>query len=170
MEAFGKYGSLTDGQLAAVRRNIERDTQRQAERAAKPADVALGGAGFARMLAAFTAAKASGLKRPVFQVADYCFSPAKEGGSNSGCIYVKRGREYSAPYLGKITADGGWFASRDATAEDKTKVAEICSDPLAAAVMHGKETGQCSCCNKHLENEESVQLGIGPICRRKWGL
>ena len=32
------------------------------------------------------------------------------------------------------------------------------------------KTGNCSCCGRHLENKESVELGIGPICRSKWGL
>jgi len=46
----------------------------------------------------------------------------------------------------------------------------VAADPLAAAIAHGKETGQCSCCGKTLTKQESIDLGIGPICRQKWGL
>lgn len=40
---------------------------------------------------------------------------------------------------------------------------------MAAAKMHGQQTGICSCCNAELTNPESIALGIGPICREKWG-
>lgn len=165
-EALMQWGSLTDGQLAAVRKCIERDEQRAKERAERKPDADVAGAGFARMVAAFAAAKLSKLKGPKFRVASYEFSLAGAQSANAGCLYVKRG----ALYVGKIAKEGAFFASWDATAEDKAEVARIGSDPLAAAVMHGKQTGQCSCCGRELTNEESVQLGIGPICREKWGL
>lgn len=38
------------------------------------------------------------------------------------------------------------------------------------AERFGRATGTCSDCMRHLENDESVALGIGPICRGKRGL
>lgn len=165
-EAVNKYGALSDGQLNAVRNCIQKSAERAKERAERKPDVDVAGAGFSRMLTAFESAKAAGLKHPKFRVEDYTFSPAKALSTNAGCLYVKRGSEY----VGKITSAGGYFASREATAQDRITIARIGADPLAAAVMHGKQTGHCSCCGRLLENKESVELGIGPVCREKWGL
>jgi hypothetical protein len=165
-DALARYGSLTEGQLGAIRRCIEKTAARAQERAERKPDADVGGAGFARMIAAFDAAKISGLRRPKFRVESYEFAPAKATSQNAGCIYVTA----RGTYIGKITADGKFFASREATDTHKADVARIGADPLAAAVMHGKQTGNCSCCGRGLENEESVALGIGPVCREKWGL
>jgi len=51
----------------------------------------------------------------------------------------------------------------------KERLIEVAADPLAAAVAYGAKTGRCSCCGRILTNELSVELGIGPICRGKWG-
>ena len=165
-QSLVRFGSLTENQLAAVRRCIEREATRATERAERKADANVAGEGFARMVAAFAAASASGLRRPKFRVGELEFSPAKATSKNPGCLYVVR----TGTYIGKITATGEFFAAREATDTDKAEVARIGADPLAAAVMHGKQTGACSCCGRTLENEESVALGIGPICRAKWGL
>lgn len=163
---LAKYGELTAGQLAAVERCAAEDAERAQAQAVRKPDAEVAGAGFDRMLAAFASAKASGLKNPKFHVGDYVFNPAKAESTNAGCIYVKA----LGTYVGKITPTGAYFASRDARPEDKTEVARVGADPLAAAVLHGKQTGRCSCCGRELENAESVELGIGPICRKKWGL
>lgn len=36
------------------------------------------------------------------------------------------------------------------------------------AARFGALYGQCICCLRALDNEESVRLGIGPICREKY--
>jgi hypothetical protein len=54
--------------------------------------------------------------------------------------------------------------------EQEAQLLAIAADPLAAAVAHGKATGVCSCCSRELTNKVSIELGIGPICRAKWGL
>lgn len=166
LDALAKWGSLTDNQLAAVQKCMQRDVERAKAFAERKPDADVAGAGFERMVKAFAAAKASGLRRPKFRVGEYEFSPAGPSSANAGCLYVKRGEVY----VGKITGAGAFFASRDASDEDKLEIARIGADPLAAAVMHGKQTGRCSCCDRLLTNEESVRLGIGPICRGKWGL
>lgn len=166
LQAFNKYGSLTDGQLTAVRRNLER----KAAEATRVADVVVVGEGFERIVQAFKAAKASGLKYPKFQVGEYVFQPATARSSHPDAIFVKSGRSFHSAYYGRIANNGDFFAARDCDATQKAAILEICKDPLAAAVMHGKQTGRCSCCGRELENEESVQLGIGPICRKKWGM
>lgn len=164
--AIKQYGSWTEGQLAAIAKCMARDEVRAQEKAARKPDAQVAGAGLDRMLQAFAAASASGLRNPKFRVGNYAFSPAKPGSANAGCIYVKR----DGVYVGRIAPAGGFFASRDAAPDDRGQIEQICADPLAAAVLHGKQTGHCACCGLELTNEESVRLGIGPICREKWGL
>lgn len=166
LTAFRQYGSWTEGQLAAIAKCIARDEVRVQEKAARKPDAQVAGAGLDRMLQAFAAASKSGLRNPKFRVGNYAFSPAKPGSTNAGCIYVKR----DGVYVGRIAPAGGFFASRDAAPEDRGQIEAICADPLAAAVLHGQQTGRCSCCGLELTNAESIRLGIGPICREKWGL
>jgi hypothetical protein len=39
---------------------------------------------------------------------------------------------------------------------------------LEDAQAFGRLYGWCCCCGRRLTNEESIELGIGPICRTKW--
>lgn len=55
------------------------------------------------------------------------------------------------PYRGKI--------------EDE--LAAILDNPVAAVKAYGALTGKCAMCNRKLEDERSVELGIGPICEAK---
>jgi hypothetical protein len=45
---------------------------------------------------------------------------------------------------------------------------DIEKDPEAAAVLHGKLSGNCSVCGRDLTDPESVARGIGPICAGKF--
>jgi hypothetical protein len=47
---------------------------------------------------------------------------------------------------------------------------EFAEDPARVAAEHGKLTGHCCFCNKHLENENSTEVGYGPICADHYGL
>lgn len=168
-EALGKYGSWTDGQLAAIRKCMARDVEREkAHEATKAAAPVITGEGFDRMLATFARAQASGLRQPKLRVQPYTFSLAGERSKYAGkALFVKH---EDGVYLGRIDLEGRWFRAGPCTDHDEARVIEICKDPLAAAIIHGKQTGRCACCGLELTNEESIRLGIGPICRNKWGL
>ena len=56
----------------------------------------------------------------------------------------------------------------DSETIDRIRV--ISKDPMAAAQAHGHDTGNCSACGRLLTNELSVEIGIGPICRGRWGI
>lgn len=169
VEAINRQGLWTDGQLAAVRRCMARDEERKKEREAQAATAPqLTGTGFERMLAAFASAKAAGLKYPKLHVGEFTFALAGDRSKYAGkALFVKHAQD---DYCGRIDLTGRWFQAGAAGRRHEERIAEICRDPLGAAVMHGKQTGRCSCCGRELENEESVRLGIGPICREKWGL
>ena len=113
---------------------------------------------------AFAAARAKGIKSPRLRLADFMFSRAPDHGANAGSIYVKRGDEY----LGKVTA-GAFHAARGCGDETKALVIEVAAKPHDAAKAYGLRTGNCSCCGRELTNGISIDLGIGPICREKYG-
>lgn len=157
-------GTLTDSQIAAAERMMAKtEATRAAKAKAKPKGVEVGS--LARIIELFNAAKASGISRPKFRVAGLTLSPAPLSGRNAGFIYVKSGEEY----LGKISPTGEAFLMKGAE-EHLPTLTRIASDPLAEAKAYGQKTGNCSCCGRLLTNGLSVELGIGPICRDKWGM
>lgn len=170
VEALDRYGHLTEKQAATVARlaaqDAERAAARQAEREAREASAPT--VSVEKIEEAFATARAKAKTanpKLILRLASFQFKPAPATGANAGAIYVTR----SGEYLGKI-AGGKFhrvFKCDEATAE---KVVEVASDPKAAAIAYGRETGSCSCCGKELTNKESIELGIGPICASKWGL
>lgn len=163
LEGVRKFGSLTPGQLAAAENAITRRNEARAARAAREAAAPV--VDIDRIARAFDAAQSSGIKRPKLALGDFRFSLAPATGMNAGALYVKTGDLY----LGKI-AGGKFTRSRDCSDVQQADILVACADPFAAAVAHGKRTGQCSCCGRELTNAESIALGIGPICRGHWGL
>lgn len=151
--------TLSEKQLAAVDRCMASDRSRVSTRSQAQAPVELG-------TAIHDALKVSGLKWPKLRVHGLVFSPAPAYGKNPGSVYVKSTGDV---YYGRIDPQGRFLASGDATDEVKALVARVAADPAAEAALHGKETGRCSCCGLELTNPESIALGIGPICREKWG-
>lgn len=113
---------------------------------------------------AFKAARENGIKSPKLRLAQYIFSAAPLTGSNPGAIYVK----FSQDYLGKIVK-GEFLATRSCTEEQKAAIVAAASAPHEAAKAYGMATGSCSCCGRELTNGLSIDLGIGPICRNKYG-
>jgi hypothetical protein len=169
-EAVRQYGAWTEGQLAGIRKCMARDEERKKEREVQAqAAPQLTGTGFERMLAAFASARASGLRNPKLRVGEFTFALAGERSKYAGQALFVKHAEYD--YMGRIDlATARFFKSGNCGPDQERGISTICSDPLGAAVLHGKQTGHCACCGLELTNEESVRLGIGPICRGKWGL
>lgn len=172
LQAITKYGSLTDGQLAAVTRNIEKKAERvqaAADRVANAPIVASEGvdrlkAAFDSAIA-FTTAKGKGLRlrSPRITIGGMTIKPAKAESANPGALYVNSGETY----LGKI-AGGKFVCSRECSDEQQTKVLSFVNDPKSAAEAYGQETGICCVCNATLTSEWRLR-GIGPICAKKFG-
>ncbi len=176
LAALEAFGYLTGPQENAVRKGMARkadwavkNAAESAERNARTADAELDLTG---LLNAFKAAYDSGLKAPKLTVGKFRISRAKDHSKNPGYLYVNLNAEYyeDRTYYGKISPAGEFFAGRDCTDAIFENVKKLSGDVLAAAQAHGALTGNCSCCNRALTNEESVRLGIGPICRARWGL
>ena len=45
----------------------------------------------------------------------------------------------------------------------------ILADPFARAAEYGQITGTCAACGRKLEDPVSRSIGLGPICRQKFG-
>lgn len=128
------------------------------------------GAQFARLFEVFKAAKSRGLKRLTLRLSGVNVKPNRDLTMlwvTSQTEKVEGDYGLQPKYLGKITPN-----SLDSRLADDVKAVlfEAASDPLTAAIRYGKETGSCSCCGRDLTNAESIRLGIGPICREKFGL
>ena len=164
--ALIKYGALTDGQLGAVRKCLQRDVERTQNRAAEAAArvAAAPQVSVAAIETAFETAMSKGIKRPKMRLAGFKFSLAAAHSANAGAIYVKQGEVY----LGKI-ANGKLIKSRDCSDDAEQEIVTVCSDPKNAAIAYGRRTGSCAICARELTNKQSIELGIGPICAEKYG-
>jgi hypothetical protein len=164
IEGIRKYGQPTERQNQSLVAMHEKHLARQAERSAAVQQKAV--IDLRKIHEIFGNAQQSGLKRIAMTIGDLRISLAPATGSNAGCLYVKDSGEYA----GKITQDGKFFGLREARKEIEAELIELATDPLAKAKQHGQQTGQCSCCGRELTNEDSIGLGIGPICAQKWGI
>lgn len=164
-DALHKYGALTENQIGAVRRSIIRDQEFAEKRAAESATRPI--PPFAvSLLAAFQRAHDAGLKRLNLTIGAVSFSRAPDHGKNPGCLYMKD--RNTGAYLGAIERTGALRTMREFTASHQSTLEGIGSDALAAAKLHGQQTGECSCCGRELTDPESIAAGIGPICASKW--
>ena len=162
-----QWGYLTEGQLAAVRRSMDREKERDAARRAggdsraKPVDIT----GISK---AFAAAAEKGKKHLALFLGDFEFQPAKSSGVNPGAVYVRRVSD--KVYLGKIV-DGLFLRTRDCDEQEAGRlVAEASSiTDFESIVVRGRDTGICCCCGAELTDPVSIAAGIGPICAEKWG-
>ena len=166
LHAVEKYGSLTDGQLAAVNRCIENDATRAVRRAQEAAEQRKRSEVVAstKIHDAFTTARLAGLKYPRIDLGGLTFKPGKAGGPNADSIWVTKGGEF----MGGIKA-GVFKPSRECDQDSQATIMKVVEDPKAAAVSHGLQTGSCACCRRVLTNKESIELGIGPICAERFG-
>lgn len=160
--AVEQWGSLTDNQLAASRRCIDKLAQVKADKVqraeqAQPVNVTA-------LEQAFAKAQGSQKTLPKLYIAGIKISPAKANSANAGALYVKGG----PGYLGKIQG-GRFHRSRECTAEMEASVLAILADPKAAAIREGKLSGTCAICRRELTDATSIAAGIGPICATKFG-
>lgn len=149
-----RWGRLTERQLAAVQRCMQRAGQ---ERPSVPVTIE-------RIEHAFASAKASGVQRPKLNLDNFQFKPAGRGSANEGAIYVTE----SGTYLGKIMR-GKFMRVSDCSPDQEARIVAVASDPEAAAVAYGHRTGTCAVCSRPLSATGSVDVGIGPICRDRMG-
>lgn len=175
IEQFRKSKPWSEKQLEMVMRWHSKAVERQAQKAeAKEREMTPCAVSekFVELFGLFANAKAAQKAKPILRAEGLRISEAKESSRNAGCLYVTdaEGHWEDREYLGKITPAGEFVRSKACTDEQAAAVEAVALDPLEAALNYGRVTGSCSCCGRELTNHKSVEDGIGPICRDKWGL
>ena len=160
-------GSLTDSQIAAMYRSIQRTEDRKVARAEEAVKLAVQGVDLAPIRAMFETALGNGYKRPIYRAEGLVIKRAPDSGRNPGALYITSADDDA--YLGKVVGTT-LHPMRDAKGKVEAAVKLIAEDPRAAAVRYGQRTGTCACCGRELTKHASIEIGIGPICAAKWGL
>lgn len=124
---------------------------------------------FAGIVNAIEEAQNRGLKRITMRFQDFIVKPSKYAGKMYVFSHDKEVNQWGT--LSNIYL--GWITSTDTNLGEVDlirKVQSVAADPYSAAKLYGQQTGSCSCCGRELTNSLSIELGIGPICREKFGL
>ena len=174
IEQFRKSKPWSEKQMDMVVRWHSKAKEREAEKAAQkereqtPCAVS---EKFVELFGLFANAKAAQKAKPILRAEGLRISEAKESSRNAGCLYVTDAESHweDRTYLGKVTPAGEFVRSKDCTDQQAAAVESVAMNPLEAALNYGRITGSCSCCGRELTNHKSVEDGIGPICRDKWG-
>jgi len=159
-----RTGSLSEKQIAAVEKILERDKVSKAGVSSNH-QVKVD-----KLMNAFNAAIKNGFKfgkgQPKLRFKDFKASLAPASGANPGAIYIN---DNDGTYLGKIV-NGEFIKRPECTEVMLSSITKTMENPLVEAIKYGRATGKCSCCGRTLTNGESIRLGIGPICESKFGL
>jgi len=156
-----RYGDLHQGTMDMLQRSADRAAARAAQRAEATAQQQeqVKGIDVANIADCFQRAHEAGLKRFTLRFAEVHFQVDRR---DPTLIWVSKGGYGTAKY-GRIQG-GAYKPGRDTTAEVIAQIAEISKDPMAAAMAYAQLTSECSVCGRHLENKDSVDAGIGPVC------
>jgi hypothetical protein len=161
-ESLREYKSLTDKQFEAAIKCMAEDYIREQTRANKPAKARLD-----------TGLDISSLvelgKKNIgyFAVPDgetrlkLCVRRVeREGDKWHGWIFVDDGAVYGSRAKYGNQRPGGTYRGK---CEDALR--RIVADPVGALQEYGRLTSTCGICGLPLEDETSVEIGIGPVCR-----
>lgn len=100
--------------------------------------------------------QAKGKARVILRCVGITIKACSEGRNAGGCYLFSP----DGQYVGKLTPMGGL----DGPGHLHDQLEPIASDPVAAALAYGKETGSCACCGRELSDPVSIYGGIGPVC------
>ena len=147
LNAVKRFGSLTEGQEAAVRRNLDKQKAVSEE---KTSDLDISG------LKGYYAVPGGDTRLKI------C---VRSPGKNSrwyGWTFVDDGAAYGNRQTYGRQPRGGTYQGK---IQDELR--KILENPLEAQKAYGHLTGTCGRCGRILEDEESIKAGIGPICATK---
>lgn len=131
---------------------------------------------FASLTALLQLARSNGTKFPRIRLQTetgkrVALSLAGEQSKTPGAIQVTDGgRRNENVWYGRISTDGRWQPSRDATQDVVALLHAFAADPVRVATEYGRLTGQCCFCASDLTDERSVLVGYGPHCAERYSL
>lgn len=73
-------------------------------------------------------------------------------------------------FFGTISPEGAPDFRSAVNDDVRATLAAYNADPEAEAKVQGVRTGRCMCCGIELTDEVSIELGIGPVCGKRWGI
>jgi hypothetical protein len=89
----------------------------------------------------------------------YYLSGSDNEENYTGCAFIENGQvRVWNRYKGTIIGE-----------EIKMAVSAVAKDPKAAGIAYARVSGKCCVCNRTLTTPESIEAGIGPICKEKSG-
>jgi hypothetical protein len=145
LAAVKRYGSLTEGQEAAVLRNLEK------AKAETPSELDISS------LKGYYAVPDGDTRLKL------CVRKPGKNSRYHGWTFVDDGAAYgNRKTYGKQAPDGLYVGS----VQDALKA--ILADPKEAQIAYGKLTGVCGHCGRILEDADSIAAGIGPVCAAKY--
>ena len=148
-----KYGALTEKQFAAADRMYQKHLAKQAEKASEPTS----GLDLTDIPKGMYAVPSGDTRLKV---------AIRKPGKNSrwhGHIFVDDGAVYGARQNYGRQAPGKEYEGK--IIEELKKIA---ADPFEASKAYGRLVGACGVCGRVLEDEKSIEAGIGPICAKKF--
>lgn len=168
LEEHYRIGGLTAKQIAYI---TERPVhpQQPLPLAAHPLPQAQQEPEASRLERAFQAAVRKGVTQPIIRLHGFRFMLAGERAKpeNRGALFVTSTTQ-GEPYLGKVLR-GTFYPASQCTPALAHSIRDAIDEPYKAATEYGHMTGQCSVCARPLSNPKSIELGIGPVCRAKFG-
>jgi hypothetical protein len=124
---------------------------------------------FSGLLRAVGSAQNKGLKRISMRFDRFIVKPSKYAGK----LYIFSHDKEVNQWGSMSNVYIGWITEKDTSVGEVSLIDDIqnaSADPYGSAKLYGQHTGTCSCCGRELTNKLSIELGIGPICREKFGL
>lgn len=73
-------------------------------------------------------------------------------------------------WYGRVHKDGTYESRGNADEAITERLIAFAADPAAVAAEHGRLTGRCCFCNRHLQDERSTAVGYGATCADHYGL
>jgi hypothetical protein len=91
---------------------------------------------------------------------------------HTGNVMVTDGKAFGQnTFYGRITPDGTFVANAKVATDWIVDVlTAFAANPTTYVKLYGIKTGNCCFCAKELSTTESVTVGYGPVCAKKWGL
>jgi hypothetical protein len=145
LQGLRRYGHLTGGQMSAVKRNLH---------------------------------KVSNVKESAMDISSLKGYYAVPNGDTRLKICVRKPGKNSNWYGWTFVDDGAAYGRRRTYGKQapdgmyqgsiQEELQAILDNPFEAQVAYGHLTGTCGMCGRQLEDEQSIEAGIGPICASKY--
>lgn len=159
LNQFRERQSLSERQVAAVRENLAKAARREEERKQAVIQAAPQGTGL----------DLSNVPEGMYSVPNgdtrlkVRISKPEAPSKWASYVFVSDGAVYGARRNYGRQPPGKTYSG-----EIVEQLKQIAADPLAASQAYGRLVGRCGICGRKLEDQHSVEMGIGPICRAKY--